>query len=172
MLKQLVERTRRNHGLEHATLHVLSEQKDHLVAAGRATPNGFYLYGNLEEGEIDSAANEAIRRMNAGHRRLAVHPGCGTNLVTAGFVCGALSLLGVAIGGKRAPWHVQLSNAILGAMLGAFLARPLGPWMQANVTTSADMQGAEVRRITRNRTGRLVTHFVETNHHSSIVNHQ
>ncbi|PJF46858.1 MAG: hypothetical protein D6709_02580 [Chloroflexi bacterium] len=168
MLNEIVERIRRNHALEHATLHILEAQQPNLRAGGRATWQGFYLYGDLpDEATVRAAVNEAIRRMKAGQRELAIHPRCGTNVVTAGVLSGALAMLGILASGKRAPWYVQLPNAILGAMIGALLAQPLGPWMQAKVTTSAEMNGAWVRRIRSSPTGRLIAHFVETDHEPS-----
>ncbi|GIV84792.1 MAG: hypothetical protein KatS3mg052_1799 [Candidatus Roseilinea sp.] len=168
MLNEIVERIRRNHALEHATLHILEAQQPNLRAGGRATSQGFYLYGDLpDEATVRAAANEAIRRMKAGQRELAIHPRCGTNVVTAGVLSGALAMLGILASGKRAPWYVQLPNAILGAMIGALLAQPLGPWMQANVTTSAEMNGAQVRSVRSSPTGRLIAHFVETDHEPS-----
>jgi hypothetical protein len=165
MLTSLIERIRRNHALEHATLHMLEAQSSDIRAGGRATAKGFYLYGDLPtESAVCAAADEAIQRMNAGQRDLAIHPRCGTNLVTAGVLSGGLAMLGVLASGRKAPWYVQLPNAILGAMIGAFLAQPLGPWMQANVTTSADMRGVRVRGIRTGQMGRMTTHFVETAH--------
>lgn len=128
MLSEIIERIRRNHALEHATLHVLEAQQPNLRAGGRATSQGFYLYGDLpNETIVHAAANEAIRRMKAGQRDLAVHPRCGTNVVTAGVLSGAVAMLGILASGKRAPWYVQLPNAILGAMIGALLAQLLVP---------------------------------------------
>lgn len=165
MLNDIIERVRRNHALEHATLHMLEAKAPGLRAGGRATASGFYLYGDLpDEAAVCAAADEAIQRMGAGEKALAVHPRCGTNLVTAGVLSGALALLGAIASGKRAPWYVQLPNAVLGAMIGALLAQPLGPWMQANVTTSASVNGARVRRVRRGQVGRMTTHFVETDH--------
>jgi hypothetical protein len=40
---------------------------------------------------------------------------------------------------------------MLGSFIGLSLAVPLGPWMQANVTTSANMHG--VRGIRRSSVG-------------------
>jgi len=165
MLNEIIERIRRNHALEHATLHLLESRRPNLRAGGRATARGFYLYGDLpDEAAVRAAADEAIQRLQAGQRDLAVHPRCGTNVVTAGILSGALALLGIIAGGRRAPWYVQLPNAILGAMIGALLAQPLGPWMQANVTTSATVHGARVRDIRSGQAGRMVAHFVETDY--------
>jgi hypothetical protein len=159
---ELAERIRRNHALEHATLHMLTERHPDLRGAGRAQHNGFYLYANVTMEQIAWAADEAIKRMCAGQSKLAIHPGCGTNLVTSGLLTGGLALLMARLTGKRARWHEQLSGAVLGGLVGSFLAVPLGPWMQANVTTSANMQGVRVRSIRRSSVGRWQGYFVET----------
>lgn len=158
----IIFKTRRNHGLEHATIHVLSARVHGLRVAGRSQPNGFFLYGDLKTEDVASAVNEALRRMQAGESRLAVHPGCGTNMVTAGVLAGALAFVASALLGRRARWYDRLPNATLGGVAGVALAQPFGPWLQANVTTSADMRGMRVRHIRRNQTGPMVTHFVET----------
>jgi len=168
MSNEIIERIRRNHALEHATLHVLESQQPNLRAGGRATARGFYLYGDLpDEATVRAAADQAIRRLQAGQRDLAVHPRCGTNVVAAGILSGALALLGIIAGGRRAPWYVQLPNAILGAMVGALVAQPLGYWLQANVTTSAAVRGARVRDIRSRQAGHMAAHFVETDYRSA-----
>ena len=43
----VIRRVRRNHGLEHATIHILSRKVKNLSMAGRSTMRGFYLYGNV-----------------------------------------------------------------------------------------------------------------------------
>ena len=158
----VISSTRRNHGLEHATIHVLSERIPNLRIVGRAQPNGFYLYGNVKTEEIAQAASEAIRRMRAGEHQLAVHPGCGTNLVASGLFSGGLAFLMSVLSGRRARWYERLPNAVMGGMAGVAIAKPVGPWLQANVTTSADMRAMRVRHIVRSQSGRMVTHFVET----------
>jgi uncharacterized membrane protein YjjP (DUF1212 family) len=158
----VISSTRRNHGLEHATIHVLSERIPSLRIVGRAQPNGFYLYGNVKTEEIAQAVSEAIRRMRAGERQLAVHPGCGTNLVASGFFSGGLAFLMSVLSGRRARWYERLPNAVMGGMAGVAIARPIGPWLQANVTTSADMHAMRVRHIVRSQSGPMITHFVET----------
>lgn len=158
----MISRTRRNHGLEHATIHLLNARVQPLRVAGRSTPFGFYLYGDLKTEDVTWAVNEAIRRLLAGERRLAVHPSCGTNLVTAGLLAGSLALLAAALTGQRSKWYDRLPNASFGGVFGVVLAKPFGPWLQANVTTSADMRGMRVRRITRRQVGPVITHYVET----------
>ena len=157
-----IRQTRRNHALEHATIHVLSERIKPLRLAGRSQPNGFYLYGDVPTDRVELAIGEAIRRMLAGEHQLAVHPGCGTNLVTSGLLSGGLAFLFSLFAGKSARWYDRLPNAALGGVAGVAMARPLGPWLQAHVTTSADMRGMQVKRITRRVMGRMTVHFVET----------
>src|SRR5512143_1398941 len=83
-----VDRTRRNHGLEHATITVLSQRIRGISLVGRSTPNGFHLYGEVSTEQVRDAVEEALRRMKAGEVGLAVHPNCGTNFVTAGIAAG------------------------------------------------------------------------------------
>ena len=80
----IVNRIRRNHGLEHATIHVLSEGHKRFSAQGNSDHRGFHLniYGDVTEDEVAAAVTEAHRRLRAGERHLAVHPNCGTVLVT------------------------------------------------------------------------------------------
>jgi hypothetical protein len=160
---------RRNHGLEHATLHVLGERIRPLRAAGHAEPRGFRVVGDISPDAIRAAAEEAIRRMQAGETWWAVHPGCGTNLATSSLLTSAFAYLGTVLAGRKAGWQEKLSNAISLGTLGALIAHPLGPWLQARVMTSADMRGARVVAVRREYPfflagpfARAVVHFVET----------
>ena len=74
----LVARTRRNHGLEHATVHVLGERHPGLGIIGRSTPNCFYIYGDLTAEPVQTAVAEALaqrigRELPEG-KRLAARP--------------------------------------------------------------------------------------------------
>ncbi len=97
----LVMKVRRNHGLEHATIHVLGERTGFRSMAGYSIPAGFFLIGNFTAGEITLAAEDALRRLRDGERHLAVHPGCGTNYVTSGFLAGTLALASAWFGADR-----------------------------------------------------------------------
>ena len=77
----LILETRRNHALEHATLHVLARTHK-IPMAGHSNPTGFFLLGDLQLEEIANASIEALTRLKAGESGLAVHEGCGTNLAT------------------------------------------------------------------------------------------
>ena len=77
-------RVRRNHALEHATLQVLAEENPRLRMAGYSGPKSFWLVGEVDTDKVVDAARQALARMQGGERGLAIHPHCGTNLVTTG----------------------------------------------------------------------------------------
>ena len=156
----LIARIRQNHGLEHATIHVLTQQSPRLRVVGRTTPGGFYLYGKLTTKEVRSAVDQALSRLQQGETDLAVHPHCGTNLATAGFLAG-LSAFVVLLPRARRRLD-QLPFAILAATLAVIAAQPLGLILQAQVTTSSDVHSLIVKRITRWRQSRFTAHYVET----------
>jgi hypothetical protein len=160
MIIPLVSRIRRNHGLEHATIHVLTQQNPGLRVVGRTTPSGFYLYGNLSTKEVRSAVEQAISRLQQGETHLAVHPHCGTNLATAGFLAGLSAFVALLPRSRRR--LDQLPFAILAATLATIAAQPLGLILQTRVTTTSDVRRLIVKRITRRQQNRFAVHFVET----------
>ena len=155
----LVRRTRRNHGLEHATVHVLSSRFHGLPLAGRSTPNGFYIFGRVSTEDVALAVADALRRMRAGEGRLAVHPGCGTNYLTSGVFAGLAAFAALGVGGRNR-WE-RLPNAIMAATLALFLAAPVGPLLQARVTTSGEMDDLEIVSVQK-LPGRVPAHYVKT----------
>jgi len=155
-----VARVRRNHGLEHATIHVLTQQNPGLRVVGRTTPGGFYLYGNLTTKKVRAGVEQALFRLQRGETHLAIHPHCGTNLATAGFLAG-LSAFVVLLPRARRRLD-QLPFAIVAATLAVIAAQPLGLILQAQVTTSSDVRNMIVKRITRRQQSRLTVHYVET----------
>jgi len=156
----VVARIRQNHGLEHATIHVLAQQNPALRLVGRTTPGGFYLYGDLTTKAVRSAVEQAIDRLQQGEATLAVHPNCGTNLATSGFLAGMAAFVALLPRTRRRT--DQLPFAILAATVAVIVAQPLGRLLQARVTTSPDAHNLIVKRITRREQGRLTVHFVQT----------
>ena len=155
-------RTRRNHGLEHATIHVLTQKNPRRRVAGHSDAGGFWLLGKLDTEETRQAVDEALQRLRAGERWLAVHPNCGTNLMTAGLAAGLAG--GVAMRGveRRGAWMERLPVAVLLSTLALLAARPLGMRLQERVTTSGDPGPLQVISIQRSRRGALTMHRVET----------
>jgi hypothetical protein len=152
-----ISTVRRNHGIEHATVHVLSARDPNIQLVGRADTTGFNIYGQVETEELMSAAQEALQRLQNGEGNLAVHPRCGTNLVTAGLLTAVAAV--IALG--RKPSIKKLPDVILATTLAAFFAQPLGMQLQARVTTSPDAQGARVAGITQSQMGQIHVQHVD-----------
>jgi hypothetical protein len=157
----LILSTRRNHGLEHATIHVLSALKPGRPLAGRSTPYGFYLYGDVSDEELRTAVHDALNRFRRGESRLAIHPGCGTNYLTSGAAASLGALAVLSIGDRKARWS-RLPDVLIAATLALIAAQPIGPKLQERITTCADMGDLEIVAI--RRLGPK-SHYVET--HSS-----
>jgi len=156
-----VARTRRNHGLEHATVHILTERYPGTGVAGRSTPNCFYIYGELTAAQIHAAATEALARLRAGQSQLTIHPTCGTNFVASGTLAGAAAFVAMGLGRRRSRWET-LPSVIVAATLALILAQPVGPLLQARITTSADMGTLEILGVWRTNMAGLPVHRVDT----------
>mgnify|MGYP000854142267 FL=1 len=158
-----VLRTRRNHALEHATLQILARRNPHRSLAGYSDPGGFWVVGNTDPIELGEAIEEALKRLRGGERALAVHPHCGTNFAVSGLAAGAaawLAMLG-ADGSFRRKLD-RLPTAVTLATLALIAAQPLGPALQARVTTEADLGGLQATEINQYVRGQVVTHRVKT----------
>jgi hypothetical protein len=164
MIAQALSRTRRNHALEHATIHILSERHPQRAVAGRSDSRGFFIYTDLPAQEIQRAIEEAQRRLAGGESGLAIHPNCGTNLLTAGALSSAAVYL-TMLGQPRLDWRDRLSRlplATLAAMLALLIAQPLGRRFQLHLTTEAQLDGLKVKRIQQLGTGKRKLYRVLT----------
>lgn len=128
-------RTRRNHGLEHATIHILS--RNNYKLSGRSSDHGFIIFGNVPTERVEDAVREALQRMQSGEHKLAVHPNCGTNLVTAGFTATVVAWLGFAGGGWRRGWE-RFPTMMVIMMAVLLFSKPLGMSLQRHITTEGD----------------------------------
>lgn len=154
---------RRNHGLEHATIHVLTERNPHLSLVGRSDWAGFTLYGNIDIDEITYAANEALNRLKQGQQDLAVHPRCGTILATTGLLTGLSAFMAIGISGKplkRFRW-AAIPEAILAATVASIVAQPLGLLLQEHLTVSGKPGNLVITRIF-SLPAAVPTHRIET----------
>ncbi len=156
-----VGKVRRVHALEHATITLLSQRVADLHIAGRSTPKGFWLYGEVDTEEVRRAVHDALALLQGGAAHLAIHPNCGTNIAVAGLVAGLASFLASASWGRRENPLNRVPRAVLAATASVILSRPLGFWVQEHVTTSPDLAGLQVGEIRRLKRGRLTVHFVE-----------
>jgi hypothetical protein len=162
----VVRRVRRNHGLEHATIHLLSGKIPDLRIVGRSDMNGFWLYGNVSTEAIHQSVTAALNRMRAGEHQLAIHPNCGTNLVTVAFL-GALATMFALIGSEKERFGKlqRLPLLALALMLAMTVGQPLGLQIQQYVTTLGDPADMEIMEIRQVNKGNVSVHRVKT--HSS-----
>lgn len=164
LLFPYIRRTRRNHGLEHATIHMLSGAHHRL--SGRSDDSGFVLLGEVPTQAVEKAANEALRRMRAGEHHLAVHPNCGTNLLTTGLLVSLVGLVGMAGSSRRDSFN-RLPMVMLAMMFAVLYSQPLGMGLQRYFTTEGNPGDLEIVRITRSRfsiplLGSVTIHRVST----------
>lgn len=155
----LILETRRNHALEHASIHLLSRKYPAQRMAGHSNPTGFYLLGNLNTQDVWECVTEAHIRLNAGEHDLAIHPGCGTNLATAALLSAGLAWLPLR-GTKSTLWRFLLIPfALLFAFVGFSVSKPLGPWLQKHITTEARLGNLQIVDIIYVRKGvhRVIT---------------
>ena len=158
----ILSRIRRNHGLEHATLTLLSQRFPNHRLAGYSYPGGFFLLGDVPTEQVREAVIEALARMNNGERYLAVHPNCGTNYAVSGILAGTLAWLGMAGAKSKRDQLERLPLVIVLATLGLIFSAPLGPKVQEYVTTSGDPQGLSVVDIFPVRFGQFSLHRIIT----------
>lgn len=135
LLKLLRDRAlRRNHALEHATISVIEERFGKTNLSGMAQPEGFIIRGGAPLDLVAGAAEEALARLRAGERRLAIHPRCGTTLVASHLVM-ALAFLAVLV----VTHQLSLLPFLAGILAAAVLGPRLSPILQRFVTTDASV---------------------------------
>ncbi|MFZ5880519.1 MAG: DUF6391 domain-containing protein [Chloroflexota bacterium] len=155
----LILETRRNHALEHASLHVLSAQYPDRHMAGHSNPTGFFLLANVPTEAVADAVTQALTRLRAGEKNLAIHAGCGTNLATTTLLAGSLAWIPLN-GRKSTLGKLALLPLAIGlGVIGYSLSQPLGPWLQTHVTTEADLGNLQVVDVVFIRQGvhRVIT---------------
>ncbi|MFN2116912.1 MAG: DUF6391 domain-containing protein [Candidatus Promineifilaceae bacterium] len=169
MLDQTISRIRRNHGLEHATIHVLTEKYKQFSAQGNSDHRGFSLniYGDIKDYQVDAAVQEAYERLRNGEHQLAVHPNCGTVLVTTA----TLSTLAVQLvfgvdslrnnSSSKNKLNTLLNTgpmAVLMATLAIIVSKPLGMKLQEKYTTDGhvgNLKIVQVRKVSPSIVTRL-----------------
>ncbi len=143
-LPAAVRNTRQNHAWEHATLQVLGGRGQIRQASGLSDPSGFTLFGEMSVEDVDQAVADAHAAINEGHRGLAIHPDCGTNLV----VQALLSALVMQFLGRtgRGFSMARFIAGLLSMTALSMAAKVLGPRLQA-VTTLADLRDRQVTEV-------------------------
>lgn len=159
----LIKRVRRNHGLEHATLHMLAKRFPSRSFAGHSNPSGFWIAGDVPIEAVRDSIDEALMRLKSGENKLAIHPNCGTNFITTGTLAGLAGAASLFGAGKR--WQDKLSRLPLAASLATLvliLSQPLGLALQERITTSGDLDSLEVVEIIKSQRGGMTLYRITT----------
>jgi hypothetical protein len=158
-----ISRIRRNHGLEHATLHILAHYLPHTMLAGHSDLGGFWIIGDVPSEILHVAVQEAITRLRAGESSLAIHPNCGTNYATMGALAGLAGAAAMMGSGKQLRDKLnRLPIAAVLATITLMFSRPLGLLLQERVTTSGNPGALEITLITHKNQGRVNIHRIQT----------
>ena len=158
-----VEQVRRNHALEHATLHILAKKHTNQFLAGHSDWRGIRIIGDIPTEEIQQAVDEALVRLQAGERRLAYHPNCGTNFTVMGAMAGLAAWTGLLGSGRSTRDRLaRLPLVMLLATIALIVTRPLGPFLQQYVTTDANPGTLKVIEIQRHDFAHFVLHRIYT----------
>lgn len=161
----MISRMRRNHGLEHATIHMMSRRHPNKTFIGRSDSRGFFFFGNVSTEELNNAIDEALTRLRRGESRLALHSNCGTNYLTTAVLVATtsfLALMGTDKNDRPGDRLLRLPLAIVAAVFALILAQPLGALLQKHLTTSSHPGSLEVISIRRITTGRPTIHRILT----------
>jgi hypothetical protein len=153
---------RRNHALEHATLHMLGQKLPGKSIAGYSDARGFWIVGDVETKLLAAAVEEAQNRLNRGEKALAVHPHCGTNFAVSGLLAGTAAWLAASGGGSLRKRLDRLPTVVTLVTLVLILAQPLGPVVQQRYMTDPALDGLQVVRIEAVRRGGLPAHRILT----------
>lgn len=126
---------------------------------GHSNPTGFYLMGNFTKQDIQEAADEAMQRIRSGEKELAIHEGCGTNIATSTLLPAIMAFVPMSRAKSNLWRFLLIPFAIVLAVGGYFLSRPMGPWLQKNVTTEAELGDMRIVDIIPVRRGlhRIIT---------------
>lgn len=143
-LQSTIRRTRQHHAIEHATLMILAERFPGRRMVGYSDPAGFTLLADIPEAAARRALTDALLRLQAGEAHLAIHPNCGTNLLTTGVLVTLAALVGGAGAGRD---HLSRFTRALVLVLPALALSPgLGLRLQ-RYTTSAAVSDRWVKEV-------------------------
>jgi len=160
---QPISRIRRNHGLEHATIHMLNKKFPNQPFGGVSSPTGFTIVGDVSSKDIAEAAIEALKKLRGGQADLAMHPNCGTNFAISGMMAGLGAWLGtIGAGNSKKEKIERLPIMMTLAMIALVLTRPLGPYIQKKYTTTGHPDGLALTKIETTERAGLRFHRVTT----------
>ena len=142
-----VAHIRKNHAMEHATIHLLTKAKPGISVSGYSLIKGYWLLGRVELEDVQKAAEMALARLNNGEKKLAVHPNCGTNLAVIGLCTAAAAMVTTMDMKEDDSFMSRFSAYATAGLIGALAGKPLGPKVQERFTTDADVKDISIISI-------------------------
>lgn len=156
----LVLRIRRNHALEHAMMHLLSQRDPSLQLVGRSDWKGVSLYGEVDTPVVLQAAERGLARLRSGESWLRLHPRCGTNFAVGIFLSGCAVYAAMEKPRQSILRRLlRLAASVMGITLAA---RPLGMLVQRYITTVPDLDDMRIKEVRRRQEGGATTHRIIT----------
>lgn len=153
---------RKNHAMEHASIHILTKSHPNIAFAGYSLIKGFWIYGQTELQDIQKAVEMAQARLKNGERQLAVHPNCGTNIAVTGLCTAASSSLALMAESDEDSSFSRFSALTSAGLIGALIGRPLGPAVQKHITTDANVADLSIVGINCKSFHGTPVFFIET----------
>ena len=153
---------RKNHAMEHATIHLLTEALPHVSFAGYSFVRGYWILGKAELQDIQKAAEMAHARLKNGEHKLAIHPNCGTNIAMIGLCTAAAAMLTSFGDNEDESPMSRFSSFTTAGMIGALVGKPLGPKVQEKISTDPDVSSLSIVSINCSSLRGTPLFFVET----------
>lgn len=154
-----ISSTRRNHALEHATIHMITRKRPGKAFAGHSNPAGFILIGDANIEMIVETVTEALAQLRGGNKGLAIHEGCGTNYAVTGGLAALFSIMALSNTNSNHQRWARFPILMLVALVAFLLGRTIGPNLQKHVTTDADPKGLRLVSVSQIFTN---VHWVRT----------
>jgi hypothetical protein len=152
---------RRNHVLEHATIHFLEATCKRRLS-GRTARDGFRVCGHSSSREIKKAFDEVRRTVRAGDPLPYISPRCGSNVVSALGLALFVALVRLLV---QPPLMVRAS-ALAGVVVFLVgMRHGIGNWVQRRFFMATDFDEVSLREVREVQAGpmeRRPVYFVAT----------
>lgn len=155
----LIREIREQHGREHATVSILLSRGIQGPIGGNAMPGGFLIYSRESKESVQSAAIEAIERLQMGEHSLAVTQHCGTNILLSAALTVIVSAIFVR---SSKSWIKRTQGMAAGMIIARIVNRPIGIWIQRHATTLPHSDDTEVKSVRGFRAGPMTVFHVRT----------
>lgn len=157
--------TRRNHAIEHATIHFLEATGTRRLS-GQAHREGFRVSGRVSPSQIRKAFDQVRRALRDGEPLPYVSRRCGSNVISA-LGLALLLLLVVTLGCLVLEPSLLVRASALAFVVLFFVAmrHAVGNWIQARFFMATDFEEVSMRDIYEVEPGpfeRRPVHFVAT----------